>query len=129
MAEYTSATSVEEKKIIENKIKTEYSSLSKEEKEKVQSLFLRDWDREITETKEVLDYVKLQIALDSVGKYVSLSYIASKYFNKTRFWIHNKLRGYNVNGKPAFFTPEEVSQLKFALHDISKHIEQASNSF
>lgn len=64
--------------------------------------------------------VKMQ--LEKVSQIVSLSYIATRYFSKTRSWLNQKINGCLVNGKPAKFTPEEISTLNFALRDISKEI-------
>ena len=64
--------------------------------------------------------VKMQ--LEKVSQIISLSYIATRYFNKTRNWLYQKINGCSVNGKPAKFTPEEISTLNFALRDISKEI-------
>jgi len=36
--------------------------------------------------------------------------------------LYQKINGCSVNGKPAKFTPEEISTLNFALQDISKDI-------
>jgi len=64
--------------------------------------------------------VKMQ--LEKVSRIISLSYIAQKYFHKTRNWLYQKINGCSVNGKSAKFTPEEISTLNFALQDISKEI-------
>ena len=64
--------------------------------------------------------VKMQI--ERVSQIISLSYIATKYFSKSRNWLYQKINGCSVNGKPAKFTPEEISTLNFALQDISKDI-------
>jgi hypothetical protein len=60
--------------------------------------------------------------LEKVSQIISLSYISRQYFNKTRTWLYQKVNGSAVNGKPARFTPEEISTLNFALKDISKQI-------
>jgi len=64
--------------------------------------------------------VKMQ--LEKVSEIISLSYIATRYFSRTRNWLYQKINGCSVNGKPAKFTPEEISTLNFALSDISKEI-------
>ena len=79
----------------------------------------------LSESEERIDSfieesVKMQ--LEKVSQIVSLSYIATRYFSKTRNWLYQKINGCSVNGKPAKFTPEEISTLNFALQDISKDI-------
>lgn len=51
---------------------------------------------------------------------LSLSFIARKYFDRSKEWLYQRLKGYKVNGKPAQFTPEERQRLADALLDISK---------
>jgi len=79
----------------------------------------------LSESEERIDSfieesVKMQ--LEKVSQIISLSYIAQRYFSKTRNWMYQKVNGCLVNGKPAKFTPEEISTLNFALQDISKDI-------
>lgn len=59
---------------------------------------------------------------------VSMSYVARKYFGKTRAWLSQKMNGNVVNGKPAAFTSEERAVLKAALADISKELGSVSAS-
>jgi len=79
----------------------------------------------LSESEERIDSfieesVKMQ--LEKVSQIVSLSYIATRYFSKTRNWLYQKINGCSVNGKPAKFTPEEITTLNLALQDISKDI-------
>ena len=39
-----------------------------------------------------------------MAKALSLSYIAQKYFGKSRAWLMQKVNGNTVNGKTAAFT-------------------------
>jgi hypothetical protein len=57
--------------------------------------------------------------LREVSEFISLSYIAKKYFNKSRTWIYQRINNYDVNGKPVFFTRQEIDTLNLALEDIS----------
>ena len=79
----------------------------------------------LSESEERIDSfieesVKMQLA--KISQIISLSYISQRYFCKTRNWLYQKVNGCLINGKPAKFTPEEVSTLNFALQDISKEI-------
>ena len=51
---------------------------------------------------------------------LSLSYIAQKYFGKSRAWLMQKVNGNRVNGRIAAFTDEERRQFREALQDLSK---------
>ncbi|MDR0864380.1 MAG: DUF5053 domain-containing protein [Candidatus Symbiothrix sp.] len=64
--------------------------------------------------------IKLQ--LKDINEIVSLSYVAKKYFNKDRSWLHQKINGNLKNGKPAKFTDKEIDTFNFAIQDISKKL-------
>jgi len=64
----------------------------------------------------------VKIQLSKVSQIISLSYIAQRYFNKSRNWLYQKINCSTINGKPTKFTQEEISILNFALKDISKEI-------
>ena len=53
---------------------------------------------------------------------LSLSYIAQKYFGKSRAWLMQKVNGNTINGKPASFTESERQQFRKALQDLSNRI-------
>ena len=83
-------------------------------------------EKELKESGERIDAfiqeANMKLQLGKVSQIISLSYIAQKYFHKTRNWLYQKINGSSVNGKPAKFTPEEISTLNFALQDISREI-------
>jgi len=79
----------------------------------------------LSESEERIDSFieeSVKIQLEKVSQIVSLSYIATRYFGKTRNWLYQKINGCSVNGKPAKFTMEEITTLNDALQDISKEI-------
>ena len=76
----------------------------------------------ITCTNEAL----LRDKLGELSEAISFSYIAKKYFGKSRNWLYQRINGYKVNGKPAQFTEEEYATFTEALKDISKMINQTS---
>ncbi len=49
---------------------------------------------------------------------INLAYIARHYFGKTRQWLYQRLKGQEVNGKPAAFTESEEATFIQALHEI-----------
>lgn len=51
---------------------------------------------------------------------LSFSYIAKKYFGKSRGWLMQKVNGNKVNGKIAVFTDEERLMFRKALQDLSE---------
>jgi len=66
--------------------------------------------------------VNLRLQLSEISEVISIAYIAKNYFNKSRAWLHQRINGNIVNGKPARFTDNEMDTLNFALQDISKRI-------
>ena len=119
MDDYFTATSTSEKVEIENRLLNDFDKLSPQEKESVRQIFLNDWDNR---TRIGMENISLSIKMMHVSQYVSLAYIADKFFGKSRQWLNNKLKGNLVNGKPAAFTYEEIKKLSAALVEISDEI-------
>lgn len=74
------------------------------------------------------DEAILRDKLGELPEAISFSYIAKKYFGKSRNWLYQRINGYNVNGKPAKFTKEEYDVFIQALNDISQMINKTSLS-
>ncbi|MDR0794348.1 MAG: DUF5053 domain-containing protein, partial [Chitinophagaceae bacterium] len=72
------------------------------------------------ELNEIGTELNLRLHLKKISEAVSMSYIAKKYFQKSKEWLYQRINGYIVNGKKSKFTPDELYQLQFALKDISK---------
>ena len=109
-----------ERESIKNEISMQFSSLSEKEKEVVRAEFVKSLDEKIEEGKVLLKEVDLKIEMLEISQFISLSQIAKKYFGKSRTWLYQRLYGYNVNGKPAQFTPTERQTLANALKDIDR---------
>ena len=118
MDDYFEATTAE-KSEIEAKLFNDFDKLSSQEKETVRQMFLDDWDIRM---KTRIEDISLSIRLMHVSEYVSLAYIADRFFGKSRQWLNNKLKGNLVNGKPVAFTTEEIKKLSAALVEISDEI-------
>jgi len=95
---------------------------SDEEKEIITNFIISEIDKSGEVVDNFIEEAKVKIQLIEVAEIVSLSYIAKKYFNKTRNWLYQKINGSIINGKPTRFTNEEINTLNFALQDISKKI-------
>lgn len=76
--------------------------------------------------KQEMSELALYKKLGDVSKYVSLSQVATDYFGKTKQWLYQRLKNYNVNNKPATFTSDEKEQFRQALLDISRKIREAA---
>lgn len=107
-------------------IATRYSS---DEDKKVISDFISERLQEVDRKIDSIEENAIKLQLQEVAEIVSLSYLAKKYFNKSRSWLYQRLNGNIVNGKPARFTEEELATFNNALQDISKKIGSLSISY
>lgn len=117
---YINATTVEEK----NKIKKQILSLNKENTETFGDIILND----IKETNIKVNTLLVKEQLKNILPIISVSYIATEYFNKSKDWLYQRINGNIVNGKPAKFNKKEIDTLNHALQDISKKIGSISAS-
>ncbi|MDH6341465.1 carboxypeptidase C (cathepsin A) [Parabacteroides sp. PFB2-12] len=111
-----------------DKMKAEYDQKSLEEK----TVFIAAFEQSAREACEkadaVIHYVDIRLKLADILEFVSMSYIARHYFNKTKAWFSQRLNGHLVNGIPATFTPGELKTLSDALSDISRRIKDTARS-
>lgn len=68
------------------------------------------------------------LAMIELSDYIIFSAISKNYFKKSGNWILQRLHGYEVNGKPAQFKPEQYTIFAQALRDIAVKLEQAADS-
>ena len=69
---------------------------------------------------EDADAMIFRAKLGDIPDALSFSYIAKKYFGKSRGWLMQKVNGNKVNGKIAVFTDEERLMFRKALQDLSE---------
>ena len=96
----------------------------KTESEKEQ--YLRDKELSLDKIENRAEELLAIVQLGEVADIVSLSYIAKKYFGKSKYWLYQRINGYNVNGKTARFKPDEMDTLRSALQDISRIVNETS---
>lgn len=85
----------------------------------------------VKEARRFVERAEDALLRDKLGKIpevISLSYIAKKYFGKSRNWLYQRINGYLVNGKPARFTDEERKKFVAAINDISDMLKKTSLS-
>lgn len=111
------------------KVKVIAAQYNSEEDKKVISNFISGQLQNIDSQLDVIEEKAIKLQLQEVAEIVSLSYLAKKYFNKSRAWLYQRLNGNTVNGKPARFTQEELQVFNNALQDISKKIGSLSISY
>lgn len=70
---------------------------------------------------ELIKRVRLADKLTPISEYISMSYVASRFFNRSRSWLTNKL-----NGRASAMTEEEIHKLQEALNTMSKELGEAA---
>lgn len=95
---------------------------SEEDKKVITDFMMNEADLILAEMDRISNEITIRQQLKEVSEILSLSYIAKKYFNKTRTWLYQRINGNIVHGKAAKFTDEELETLRFALKDISNRI-------
>ncbi|MDR0824595.1 MAG: DUF5053 domain-containing protein [Prevotella sp.] len=95
---------------------------SQEDKDRIDEFISAGLDQLIEETDIFINDMKIRMQLIEILDVVSISYIAKKYFNKSRQWLYQKINGNTKNGKTVRFTQSEIDTFNFALQDISKKI-------
>lgn len=83
---------------------------------------INQFDEGLTEALAEGEEMIIRAKMGEMAKALSLSYIAQKYFGKSRAWLMQKVNGNTVNGKAATFTESELQQFREALQDLSKRI-------
>ena len=84
--------------------------------------FIEAMKYSIEDTLEKAKELSVKARLNEVLPILPLSYIAERYFQKSKSWFYQRLNGNIVNGSPAQFTQEEIKTLNFALQDLSKKL-------
>lgn len=98
--------------------------LSADELETGALQFIEGVDKALAEGDEMIFRAKLGDLPDAL----SFSYIAKKYFGKSRGWLMQKVNGNRVNGKIAAFTDEERNLFRKALEDLSEKMSAVAMS-
>ncbi len=98
-----------------------------EEKNMIAEIMTDSVEEDIQDLRQVRKELDLRDKLKRIDEAVSWSYIAKKYFGKSRSWLSQRLNNYMVNGKEAKFTPDELNILQKALFDLSNDIKETAN--
>ena len=74
------------------------------------------------------DRIVLDLKREDIMKVLKVSYIAERFFGRSRSWLCHKLNNDLVNGKRDGFTPTELKKLKDALDTIAYEIQILSDN-
>lgn len=69
------------------------------------------------------NYRPIEIKEAEIFNVLNASYIAKRFFGKSRNWLYQKLNHNIKNGKEAKFTSEEYQQLKNAIETIADELQ------
>lgn len=61
-----------------------------------------------------------------LGWFIKWGYISKQYLGYTRSWIYQRLGGYDGNGNPCEFTPEQKEKLREAFRDMARQLNEAA---
>ena len=62
-----------------------------------------------------------------IMRVLNASYIAERFFGKSKSWFSQKLNNHVKNGTPAEFTPSEIETLRNALYTISIELQEIAD--
>lgn len=62
-----------------------------------------------------------------IMRVLNASYIAERFFGKSKSWFSQKLNNHIKNGSPAEFTPSEIETLRNALYTISIELQEIAD--
>lgn len=74
------------------------------------------------------DKVVVDLKREDIAKVLKVSYIAERFFGRSRSWLCHKLNNDIVNGKRDGFTIDERKKLKEALATIAYEIQTLSDN-
>lgn len=74
------------------------------------------------------DKLVVDLKREDISKVLKVSYIAERFFGRSRSWLCHKLNNDIVNGKRDGFTIDERKKLKEALDTIAYEIQTLSDN-
>lgn len=74
------------------------------------------------------DKLVVDLKREDIAKVLKVSYIAERFFGRSRSWLCHKLNNDIVNGKRDGFTIDERKKLKEALDTIAYEIQTLSDN-
>ncbi len=83
---------------------------------------LQDIDTSIDSLENEIAEFQIKEKLGELNQIINFSYIAKKYFGKSKQWLYQRINNYQVNGEKVAFTTEQKMQFDNALKDISLKI-------
>ena len=89
---------------------------------------INEFDEGMRKIIDDADEMIFRAKLGDLPDALSFSYIAQKYFGKSRAWLMQKVNGNKIHGKTVAFTDDERRQFREALEDLSKKMSEVAMS-
>ncbi len=105
-----------------------------DEDEFVKEIFALAHTEEVQEmAKEAVERYKgkynvFELKESDIFKILNASYVANRFFGKSRYWISQKLNHNVKNGKESKFSDEEYKKLKAAIETIAMELQDLADS-
>lgn len=82
--------------------------------------------KEDPESSPILSKIE-DLKKGDILRILNASYIAERFFGKSKSWFSQKLNNNIKNGSPAEFTPSEIETLRNALYTISIELQEIAD--
>lgn len=82
--------------------------------------------KEDPESNPILSKIE-DLKKGDILRVLNASYIAERFFGKSKSWFSQKLNNNIKNGSPAEFTPSEIETLRNALYTISIELQEIAD--
>lgn len=121
----------EERKKADAELQAFFDSLKPEDNELLEEAVNEDFasiHQKVEETVRLAEQISIRKQLEEILPVISVSEFAKRYFGRSASWLHQRINGNAVHGKPAEFTPEEKQLLANALRDMADKLNQAASA-
>lgn len=108
-----------------------FDSLQEEDKALLTEAVDEDFARlhkEVEETRKLAKQLSIRKQMEEVLPFISVSEFAKTYFGRSASWLHQRINGNVIHGKPAMFTPDEIKTLSHALNDVAAKLQRAATA-
>ena len=120
----------EEREKVNNDMQAFFDALTPEERLMIEEAVNEDFARihqDVTESHRLSEQINMRKQMESVLPFISISEFSKHYFGKSASWMHQRINGNSVHGKPASFTQDELKTLADSLSDLSNRLSAISS--
>ena len=106
-----------------------FDALKEEEKTLLAEAVNEDFaqlHKDVEEAHKLAEQITIRKQLEEVLPFISVSEFAKAYFGRSASWLHQRINGNAIHGKPAAFTPDEMKTLSRALNDVAAKLQRAA---